>query len=44
MPHLAHMRRQGRKNTKGVEQVLTKHLRPYFSDRLASTGCWLART
>jgi integrase len=35
--HLAHMRRQGRKSTQGVEQVLTKHVRPYFGDRVATT-------
>ncbi len=35
--HLAHMRRMGRKSTKGVEQVLTKHVRPYFGERIAST-------
>ena len=36
--HLAHMRRQGRKSTKGVEQVLTKHVRlASLRDRVAST-------
>ena len=35
--HLAYMRRMGRKSTTGVEQVLDKHVRPYFGDRAAST-------
>ena len=35
--HLTPMRRRGRKSTKGVAQILTKHVRPYFGDRIAST-------
>ncbi len=35
--HLAYMRRKDRKSTKGVEQVLDKHVRPYFGDRVAAT-------
>ncbi|HTR35449.1 MAG TPA: site-specific integrase [Bryobacteraceae bacterium] len=35
--HLAYMRRKGRKSTQGVEQVLDKHVRPYFGDRVAAT-------
>ncbi len=35
--HLAYMRRKGRKTTHEVENILTKHVRPYFGDRIAST-------
>jgi integrase len=35
--HLACMRRKDRKSTRGVEQVLDKHVRPYFGERVAAT-------
>ena len=34
--HVAYMKRQNRRSTQDVEWILTKHVRPYFGERIAA--------